>query len=86
MIIERPSSASIWQPLLDDRPKETLLPKALSTADLSSAWHTALVASPPPPSSPPPSSEEEDETDALGDEEEGESFEGVGEPEGEAVT
>jgi len=44
------------------------------------------VASPPPPSSPPPSSEEEDETDALGDEEEGESFEGVGEPEGEAVT
>jgi hypothetical protein len=35
--------------------------------------------------SSPPSSEE-DETDALEDAEEGESPEGVGEPDGEAVT
>jgi hypothetical protein len=35
--MDRPSWASIWQPALDDRPNETLLPKALSTADLSNA-------------------------------------------------
>jgi hypothetical protein len=81
--MERPSSASIWQPLLDDRPKETLLPKTLSTADLSSAWHTGLVF-PPPLSSPPLS--EDGEADVLGDEEDDESSDEGGEPDGEAVT
>src|SRR5215213_1357241 len=44
-IIERPSSARIWQPLVDDRPKDTSVPNRSSTADLSSAWHTRLDAS-----------------------------------------
>jgi hypothetical protein len=87
MIIERPSAASIWQPLLEDRPKETLLPKALSIADLSSAWHTGLVSSLPlPPLLSSPPSSEDDEADEFGVDEEDGSSEEVGEPDGDAVT
>jgi hypothetical protein len=45
--MERPSSARIWQPLLDERPKVTPVPKAVSTADLSIAWQTGLGSSLP---------------------------------------
>ena len=83
VIIERPSSAWIWQPLLEERPNETLLPNAVSTADLSSAWHTGLVSPLPLPLPPPLSSSGEDDEEVLGADDE--SSDGVGESDGEAV-
>src|SRR5512133_2591380 len=66
MIIERPSSAWIWQPLPDERPNETLVPNADSTADLSRALHTGLTS---PPLSPPLSPLDSDDEGELASEE-----------------
>jgi hypothetical protein len=83
MIMERPSSAWIWHPLLEDRPKDTLEPNADSTADWLIAWQTALGL-PSPPLSPPLSSELLAEV--LGSDDEEEESDGSGESLGDAVT
>ncbi|HEY6745908.1 MAG TPA: hypothetical protein VI357_09315 [Mycobacteriales bacterium] len=46
--MERPSSAWSWQPLLEDRPKDTVVPNRSSTVDLLRAWQTGLVSSESP--------------------------------------